>query len=290
MRQNSDAGSTVVIGFVILLMLIALGIGIWALISLPAEIKEAESTHAIKLSNAFLDLKLSADRVRVNNLSGARFSMLMPGSSGMSGTTIGFEKNVGKLYMVWSGGEGQIPQPPLEGKEVERIFAQIGGSRGTTVIGYEGGGVFRSDNGKAVWLTPGLLEIYPDTTEKERTTVRVDMVVVNLTGTPGVSGNWGVPVDCVFVERNDIQPNAENRTMTISFTGGNEEQTDLWYAQFMETQLRYYKNYPNCTIDVEAKNEGEYATLTITAGSDEWVKVYIREATYDVSLVKRYEV
>ncbi len=288
MRRDCDTASSVVIGFVVLLMLIALAIGIWALISLPGEMKEAESSHAIALSNAFLDMKLSMDKVRVSeevNLSGARFSMLMPGSSGMAGTTIGFEKDVGKLRMEWSGGEGSSPSP--KSWSLGRIFAQVGGTRGTTEIGYEGGGVFRSDNGNAVWLTPGLLEVYPD--PDELGIVRVDLVVVNLTGEAAVSSNWGVPLDCVFVERKDTQVGPENRTLEISFSGNDAEQIRLWYALFYEAELRYgmYNNSdPNL---VKAGIDSSRTTLTIEGNNTTRVKVYIREATYDVSLVNRYE-
>lgn len=283
MRRDCDTASSVVIGFVILLMLIALGIGIWALISMPAEIKEAESTHAIELSNAFLDLKLSADKVRVNDFEGARFSMLMPGSSGMSGTTISFTKGTGKLHMYWDGGGG-APSP----KEwsLDQISAQVGGTRGTTSIGYEGGGVFRSDNGNAVWLTPGLLEIYPDPdVSKTNNTVRVDLVVVNLTGEASVSSNWGVPLDCLYVGSEDDVTTAQNRTLTISLQEG---QGDLWYSLFAEAKSRAETKYPDLNISITVTNEPN-PQLEIGNGYDQWVKVYIREATYDVSLVSRYE-
>ncbi|MCZ0860975.1 hypothetical protein O0S10_07020 [Methanocorpusculum sp. MG] len=293
MRRDCDTASSVVIGFVVLLMLIALAIGIWALISLPGELKEAESSHAIALSNAFLDMKLSMDKVRVSekvNLSGARFSMLMPGSSGMAGTTIGFEKEVGVLRMEWSGGNSGFPlSPPLgdNGKSVDRIFAQVGGTRGTTSIGYEGGGVFRSDNGNAVWLTPGLLEVYPD--ELDNATTRVDLVVVNLTGDAAVSSNWGVPLDCVFVERKDTQVGPENRTLTISFSGKDADQIRLWYALFYEAKIRYGKYNNSLENMVTAEINSDWTTLKITGSDEMRVKVSIREATYDVSLVNRYE-
>lgn len=293
MRRDCDTASSVVIGFVVLLMLIALAIGIWALISLPGELKEAESSHAIALSNAFLDMKLSMDKVRVSeevNLSGARFSMLMPGSSGMAGTTIGFEKEVGVLRMEWSGGNsGLSPVSPLgdNGKSVDRIFAQVGGTQGSTVIGYEGGGVFRSDNGNAVWLTPGLLEVYPD--ELDNATTRVDLVVVNLTGEAAVSSNWGVPLDCVFVERKDTPVEPQNRTLEISFSGGDAEQIRLWYALFYEAKIRYGMYNNSVTDMVTAKIDSNRTTLTIEGNNTTRVKVSIREATYDVSLVNRYE-
>ena len=290
MRRDCDAASSVVIGFVVLLMLVALAIGIWALISVPAEVKEAESSHAIGLSNAFLDLKLSMDKVRVQNLPGARVSMLLPGSSGMSGTTIGFTKDTGTLTMRWSGGEGLPPSPKEWG--LDRISARVGGTRGSTEIGYEAGGVFRSDNGNAVWLTPGLLEIYPDTSETNAT-VRVDLVVVNLTGEAMISSNWGVPLDCLYIGSKDDYDfaRAQNKTLTISVTGG---QADLWYSLFAEAKSRYdlaqeefQKSQPGFNIAVKVSNEGN-PKLEIGSGVNEWVKVYIREATYDVSLVNRY--
>ncbi len=62
---------------------------------------------SIVLQNAFLDFKLSADKVRVNNLSGARFSMLLPGRAGISGSTVSFVKTSGKLHIYNVTGESE---------------------------------------------------------------------------------------------------------------------------------------------------------------------------------------
>ena len=307
MRRDCDAASSVVIGFVILLMLVALGIGIWALISVPDMVKEAESTHAIELSNTFLDLKLSADKVRVNNFEGARFSMLMPGSSGMSGTTISFTKDMNAKFHIYDGNTGALVTHYAYGWEGNfgRLSAQVGGTRGTTMIGYEAGGVFRSDNGNAVWLTPGLIQIYPDETETNAT-VRVDVVMLNLSGEYSISSNWGAPVSIVYQGSVDPQESASVKnnimnatTLTLSFTPSDEMQKNLWYAMFSEVKERYavavdefMKKYPdrpsvdpeNLKISIDPQPQ-----LNILVRTDEWVKVYIREATYDVSLVNRYE-
>ncbi|MDU9376119.1 hypothetical protein McpSp1_07090 [Methanocorpusculaceae archaeon Sp1] len=288
MRQDSDTGSTVVIGFVILLMLIALGIGIWALISLPGEIKEAESTHAIGLSNAFLDLKLSADRVRVNNLEGARFSMLMPGSSGMSGTTIRFANNTGDSLGIYIG---ENTQHEKLWNDIGRLSAQVGGARGTMVIGYEVGGVFRNDNGNTVWLTPGLLEVYPQKIDGNDT-IRVDMVMPILSGDAAVSSNWGVPIDVVYMEKSDSVVGPINETLLIRYSSPDEGQRNLWYSLFYEAATRY--NITAADWDyvgtVSPEITGTSAQLKIEVTGNKWVKVYIREATYDVSLVRRYDV
>ncbi|MDV0442682.1 hypothetical protein [Methanorbis rubei] len=295
MRQSSDSGSSVVIGFVILLMVIALGIGIWALISLPAEMKEAESTHTIGLSNAFLDLKLSADKVRVNNFEGARFSMLMPGSSGMSGTTIQFTEDTGgELFLYREEAPTVNLIPSTMNAEVGRLSAQIGGTRGTTVIGYEGGGVFRSDSGNAVWLTPGLLQIYPDATQSNAT-IRIDLVLINMSGSTETSSNWGVPIDCVYLGSTyDITQSMNDTTLTLSFQSSDPKQQNLWSEMFAEAVARY----PAEVAAFEMANPGkavpevtltsEEAKLKISVGGNNWVKVYMRDAAYDVSLVNRY--
>ncbi|MCZ0863536.1 hypothetical protein [Methanocorpusculum vombati] len=297
MRRDCDAASSVVIGFVILLMLVALGIGIWALISVPDMVKEAESTHAIELSNTFLDLKLSADKVRVNNFEGARFSMLMPGSSGMSGTTIGFANTTGSILSIYIGSN---TVHDAQWKDIGRLSAQVGGTRGSTVIGYEGGGVFRSDNGNAVWLTPGLIEVYPQKIDGN-STIRVDMVMPVLSGNAAISSNWGAPVDVVYTGKKDRIVGPTNETLVISFSTSDDEQRNLWYSLFYEAETRF-----NAKIGTEigtewvgigtvkASVEDTAARLTIEPGVGgpndmKLVKVYIREATYDVSLVNRYE-
>lgn len=296
MRDTRDAASSVVIGFVILLMLVALGIGIWALISLPAQMQEAESTHAIVLQNAFLDFKLSADKVRVNDLSGARFSMLLPGRAGISGSTVSFVKTDGKLHIYNVTGESvetDLVMPWWE--NIGRLSASVGGSRGTTVIGYEGGGVFRSDNGNAVWLTPGLIQIYPD--ESTNNTINVEIVMPLLSGETATSSNWGVPLDCRYLERNDSKSFfKEDINMLISFTSNDEMQKNLWYSMFSEAMIRYIselkawkERHPGAVTmltdaDVTVNHDDSRITLTINVLGNKGVKVYIREATYDVSL------
>jgi hypothetical protein len=290
MRHDCDAASSVVIGFVILLIVLALAIGVWALISVPAEIQEAESSHAIELSNVFLDLKLSMDKVRVNemNLSGARFSMLMPSSSGMSATTIRFEDVTGTLSIYKSGNTAHEKQ----WEKIGRLSAQVGGARGTTTIGYEAGGVFRTDNGKAVWLKPGLIEVYPEKIDGN-STIRVDLVVPVLSGDAAISSNWGVPVDVVYTGSGDSVVGPTNETLEIRFATDDEEQRSLWYSLFYEAKIRYDNKVKEGEWggigEVEATVEDTVASLTIEPGMAalndvKKVIVFIREATYDISL------
>jgi len=288
MRHDCDAASSVVIGFVILLIVLALAIGIWALISVPTEIQEAESSHAIELSNVFLDLKLSMDKVRVNNFEGARFSMLMPSSSGMSATTIRFEDVTGTLSIYKPGNTAHEKQ----WEKIGRLSAQIGGARGTTTIGYEAGGVFRTDNGNAVWLTPGLIEVYPEKIDGN-STIRIDLVVPVLSGDAAISSNWGVPVDVVYTGSGDSVVGPTNETLEIRFATDDEEQRSLWYSLFYEAKIRYDNNVKEGEWSgigqVEATVEDTVASLTIEPGmaaSNDVKKVivFIREATYDISL------
>ena len=69
MMQKSDSGLSVAIGFIMLLMIIALIIGTWALVGVPEQTRNAESYHAIGVTNAFLDYKIGVDDLRLNNQS-----------------------------------------------------------------------------------------------------------------------------------------------------------------------------------------------------------------------------
>lgn len=290
-----DTASSVVIGFVILLMLVALGIGIWALISPPAQMQEAESTHAIVLQNAFLDFKLSADKVRVNNLSGARFSMLLPGLAGISGSTVSFVNDTTSgIYVYNVTGDREL----WSLKTIGRLSASVGGTRGTTEISYEAGGVFRGDNGHMVWITPGLIEIYPDA--KENRTINVEIVMPGFSGNPSISSNWGVPLNCLYHGYTDTYHSEKNLTMEIRFTthsssNQKEEHIQLWQTMFSEAVIRY-QNVVNASSttklsgdEITLRSTDRSAIMQLDCGDGISVKVYIREATYDVSLVNRYD-
>lgn len=284
--SDADAGSSVVVGFVILLALIALGIGIWALISLPDQVQEQESAHAIAMQNVFLDFKLSADKVRVNNFSGARFSMLVPGSSGAAGTTIEVRPTSGALYLRQEVGKTTSTDLGVW-EDIGRLSASIGGTRGSTTIGYEAGGVFRSDDGNAVWLTPGLIQMYPDS--KTNSTINVEIVMPVLLGSAASSGNWGVPVNCLYVGKKDSSKSYNDVILVISFTSGDPAQVRLWRSMFYEAEQRYLRELPTVSDfkpdDVVLESSSDAVKLTIDASGTKKVNVFIRNATYDVTLV-----
>lgn len=297
MRDTRDAGSSVVIGFVILLMLVALGIGIWAMISLPAQMQEAESTHAIVLQNAFLDFKLSADKVRVNDLSGARFSMLLPGRAGISGSTVSFVNDTTSGIYVYNVTNRNQELWSL--RTIGRLSASVGGTRGATEIGYEAGGVFRGDNGHMVWITPGLIEIYPDA--KENRTINVEIVMPVLSGNPSISSNWGVPLNCLYRGYTDRYLSEKNLTMEIRFTTTSPSDQkrghiQLWQTMFSEAVIRYQNAVTENSLTKLTGKEiklvestDNFAAMQLYCRDGISVKVYIREATYDVSLVNRYD-
>lgn len=177
---------------------------------------------SIVLQNAFLDFKLSADKVRVNNLSGARFSMLLPGRAGISGSTVSFVNDTTSGIYVYKATNGNQELWSL--KTIGRLSASVGGTRGTTEIGYEAGGVFRGDNGHMVWITPGLIEIYPDA--KENRTINVEIVMPVFSGNPSISSNWGVPLNCLYHGYKDIYRSEKNLTIGYS----------IYYSKFIKSK------------------------------------------------------
>ncbi len=127
--QKSDSGLSYVVGFTLLLMIIAMIIGTWALVGVPEQIKDAESYHAVTVTNAFLDYKIAVDDLRLKNQTGVNVSMLIPAASSYSAGTVSLADEVGTMTIsndntLWQG-------------KMTRLSATFGTR--STVIGYEGG-------------------------------------------------------------------------------------------------------------------------------------------------------
>lgn len=91
MMQKSDPGLSMAVGFVMILMIIAMIIGVWAVVGVPEQIRDAEDYHAVGVTNAFLDYKIAVDNQRVHEWTGSNVSMLIPAASAYAdGALLGF--------------------------------------------------------------------------------------------------------------------------------------------------------------------------------------------------------
>ena len=201
--QKSDSGLSYVVGFTLLLMIVAMIIGTWALVGVPEQIKDAESYHAVTVTNAFLDYKIAVDDLRLKNQTGVNVSMLIPAACSYSAGTVSLADEVGTMTIsndntLWQG-------------TMTRLSATFGTR--STIIGYEGGGVYRADYGYAAWVTPPMFEL-----DNVSNDLYVTIVFPELVGSFAVASTEGIPVDTGLDPSFVWSMYSTNQTVTISYT------------------------------------------------------------------------
>ena len=287
MNRTADSGSSVVIAFVLLLMLFVAAITLWALIGVPAQLENAEENYLTEVEDSFIEYKLATDTLRVHDNVGGRLSMLLPGRSGFAGGYLQFAPDTGGTVTIITDGD--------DGNKtvfnISRLSGFMSRFSATTEIGYENGGVFRSDGSNATWLTQGLLEIYP-WSERTPTESVTEIVHVNLTGQPEIGSNRYIPVTSVLLGREDI-PLPWRENATITFTGTDSIQKYRWLSMFEETLIRwtgYNETLAQNSVTNEVtvsllKDGGNDATLRLRSSNTSNVSVILlREAVYNVSI------
>ena len=95
MMEKRDSGLSMAVGFVMILLVIAMIIGMWAVVGVPEQIRDAEEYHAVKVTNAFLDYKIAVDSQRTRGLPGSEVSMLIPAASAYADGALLMEEDVG---------------------------------------------------------------------------------------------------------------------------------------------------------------------------------------------------
>jgi hypothetical protein len=274
MMQKSDSGLSVAIGFIMLLMIIALIIGTWALVGVPEQTRNAESYHAIGVTNAFLDYKIGVDDLRLNNQSGVNVSMLIPAASAYSSGALRLSGNVGTLSIF--SNESLL----LSEVGMSRLSATFGTTN--TYVGYEGGGVFRSDYGYATWVTPPMFEL--DNLSNE---LYVTMVVPRLNGSFFVGSTEGIPVDTGWKNSSQWEIFSTNHTVTINYNANEEWDAQLWYTAFYEA-VEKYENDENAgkiaNVTCSPGINGNTASLLIHPVSGKIIHIHILYPEYDVDV------
>ncbi len=287
MSRTADSGSSVVIAFVLLLMLFVAAITLWALIGAPAQLENAEETYLTEVENSFIEYKLATDTVRVNDNIGGRLSMLIPGRSGFSGGYLQFAPDTGGMVTITTKNVSESVETKAR-LPISRLSEFISRMSGTTEIGYENGGIFRSDGSNATWLTPGLLQINP-WMERFPSESLTEIVYVNLTGEPEIGSNRYIPVTSVLLMYNDTYL-FWNESATITFESDNNPmQNSLWDSMFHEAESRWgdtiFEN-SNGRTDVTVKMEPS-VKLNLTSQSsnpENYSVIVLREAVYNVSI------
>ena len=225
MMQKRDSGLSMAVGFVMVLLVIAMIIGMWAVVGVPEQIRDAEDYHAIGVTNAFLDYKIAVDNQRVHAMTGLNISMLIPAASGYSDGALFMDEGVGTLRVLLGSTENTY--------DISRLYTTFGTTN--TRVGYEGGGVFRNDYGSAVWVTPPSINI-----DKDGSDLNITMIVPDMKGAFAVGSSEGIPVDTDLISSTPTYLySSPDQTMTITYTADEGWDAVLWSTFFNETQILY---------------------------------------------------
>jgi len=267
MMQKRDSGLSIAVGFVMILLVIAMIIGMWAVVGVPEQIRDAEEYHAIKVTNAFLDYKIAVDSQRTPELTGSKVSMLIPAASAYADGALLMEEDVGTLNIT-----GVTPLPPIE---ISRLYATFGTTN--TRIGYEGGGVYRNDYGRAAWVTPPSLSL-----EKIGNDVYVNMVVPKMQGSFAVGSSEGIPVDTGLISVITPVDISTNQMIVITYTADEQWDANLWNTFFSETELKYLNAGVDIVNDFDLSANTTWLEISPSAGGDIYLNVITPAYIVDV--------
>ena len=222
MMQKRDSGLSMAVGFVMVLLVIAMIIGMWAVIGVPEQIRDAEDYHAIGVTNSFFDYKIAVDNLNQsgNTWDGVSVSMLIPAASAYADGALFMEEGVGTLSVSVDG-------TPHSTTEISRLYATFGTTN--TKVGYEGGGVYRNDYGSAVWVTPPSLTI-----DNSSGDIYVNMIIPKMQGSFAVGSSEGIPVDTLLVNPSSPSSGPECQVITITYEADDRWDALLWSAFFNE--------------------------------------------------------
>lgn len=266
MMQKRDSGLSIAVGFVMILLVIAMIIGMWAVVGVPEQIRDAEEYHAIKVTNAFLDYKIAVDSQRTPELTGSKVSMLIPAASAYADGALFMEEGVGTLRIY-------VDEILLNTTQISRLYATFGTTN--TRIGYEGGGVYRNDYGRAAWVTPPSLII-----DNSSGDIYVNMVIPKMQGSFAVGSSEGIPVDTLLINPSSSSSEFANQTITITYKANDRWDALLWSAFFNETEIKYR----NIVEDITVELTDNTTSMKITPLSSESLHLIMTTPEYRVDV------
>ena len=166
------------------------------------------------------------------------------------------EEGVGTLSIT---GVTPLPSPIEISLEISRLYATFGTTN--TRIGYEGGGVYRNDYGRAAWVTPPSLSL-----KKIGNDIYVNLVVPKMQGSFAVGSSEGIPVDTLLINPSSPPPGPEYQMITITYEAYDDDPWDalLWSAFFNEiNEMKIRDNVEGVSIEVNMLTSTSYS-LEIT--------------------------
>ena len=267
MIQKRDAGLSIAVGFVMILMIIAMIIGMWAVVGVPQQIRDAEDYHAVSVTNSFLDYKIAVDNLRVLGWTGSNLSMLIPSASAYADGVLVMKEDVGVLSVSVGGVD-------YDAYDVSRLYATFGTTN--TLVGYEGGGVFRNDYGYAAWVTP------PSITLENAGDLYVTLVVPDMQGSFAVGSSEGIPVDTGLLSVSTPVDISTTETITITFTADDRWDAIVWNTFFYETELQYNNSGVNVVSDLDLSANTTSLEISPSLGGDIYLTVITPAYIVDV--------
>ncbi|HJK23646.1 MAG TPA: hypothetical protein O0X92_02275 [Methanocorpusculum sp.] len=229
--KNADTASSVVIGFVLLLVLAAVVLGVWAAVGLPEQLKTQDEQTLEQLERSFLQYKLAADILRIHEESAADVGIILPNIQGL---TYSVTKDTGgRLYIIADDDVGNATVIPI-GK-VSAEFTGFSGER--SAAAYEAGGVhLKTAGSNPAWITPAMLQISP----VDPTAVQIEINQISFADDTEISGSGHLPVTLSLKEvTTKVLYWKDNAT--LRFESPDPEQRKLWAAVFFETKERTAK-------------------------------------------------
>lgn len=226
MKQKTDPGLSIAVGFVMVLMIIGIVIGMWAVVGVPEQIRDAENYHAIEVANSFLDYKIAVDNQRDPRWAGSKFSVLIPAASAYADGALFMKEDAGTLKVLIGGVENSS-------HSISRLYATFGTTN--TLVGYEGGGVFRNDHGYAAWVTPPSITLAKDGFNM----LYVTVVVPSMNGSFEVGSSEGIPVETGLNSTKTTSYSYINPPVILSYTSNDKWDVKMWSTFFNETKILY---------------------------------------------------
>ena len=213
--KNADTASSVVIGFVLLLVLAAVVLGVWAAVGLPEHLKTQDEQTLEQLERSFLQYKLAADILRIDEESAADVGIILPN---MQGLTYSVTKDTGGRLSIIADDDVENTTVIPIGK-VSAEFTGFSGER--SAVAYEAGGVhLKAAGSNPAWITPAMLQISP----VDPTAVQIEINQISF-------GLKEVTTKVLYWKDN----------ATLRFESPDPEQRKLWAAVFFETKERTAK-------------------------------------------------
>ena len=275
MMQKRDSGLSIAVGFVMILLVIAMIIGMWAVVGVPEQIRDAEEYHAVKVTNAFLDYKIAVDSQRSGGFTGSKVSMLIPAASAYADGVLVMKEDVGTLSVKTDD------ESVLYSQNINRLYATFGTTN--TLVGYEGGGVFRNDYGYAAWVT------LPSITLENTGDLYVTLIVPDMQGSFAVGSSEGIPVDTGLLSSGIpgvVVSLPINEPITITYISDTPDEgryAKMWSTFFNETAIRYQ----NIVEDIDVELFDHTASMRISPMLGESLNLITITPEYVVD-VRRY--